>query len=48
MVYSKALSVVEHTGPFPEISHHSVLLCGREEVNGSESTPVEKERTMDP
>lgn len=46
--YSKAPSVVEHSGPFPEISHRFLLLCGREEVNGSESTPAEKEGTMDP
>ena len=48
MLYGKAPSVVEHSGPFPDISHQSLLLCGREEVNGSESTTVEKESTMDP
>lgn len=48
MLYSKGPSVFEHPGLFPEISHRSVLLCGREEVNGNESTPVEKENTIDP
>lgn len=48
MLYSKAPSVVEHSGPFPEISHRFVLLCGREEVNGNESTLVEKDNTIDP
>lgn len=45
MLYGKALSVVEHSGPFLEIFR---VLCGREEVNGSESTPLEMESTMDP
>lgn len=48
MLFCEAPSAVEHSGPFSEISHRFVLLCGVEEVNGSESTPVEKESTMDP
>ncbi|KAA8594032.1 hypothetical protein FQN60_004866 [Etheostoma spectabile] len=32
MLYGKAPSVVEHSGPFPEISHHFGKLCGKEEL----------------
>lgn len=47
-VVRQSLLCSQHSGPFPEISNGFVLLRGREEVNGSESTPVEMESTMDP